>query len=150
MKASLIILLTILTQVVKSQTLEFDSLKVYSKSFYSESPIRIDKFYLMVTGDSATIYDKEVIRKLNLNLKNLVNNKNSKRSLKRLRMVYKPDLIDVRTVFLFFKGTQVESIGISPHSMIFINDLLFERNDRSVEDAIANSKKIYEMMFPTR
>lgn len=128
---------------------EFDSVKIYCIPYYSERVIKIDQSLLMVEGDSIVISDKILGNKLFIDLKQLIK-KRPLKTLKKLRDNFAPFAINVRAVFVFYKGKQKITIGISSQALMFVDDLVFEKKDRKLENIVKPSKQLYKMLFPTK
>src|SRR6187455_3449501 len=82
-----------------AQDSKFDSLKFYGMPYYSETHNRIDRYSIVVYGDSVHIKDKIMIQELFDNLKKLTKTSSNAR-LKNLRTDFEPDLINIRALFI--------------------------------------------------
>jgi hypothetical protein len=128
---------------------KFDSLKVYSMSYYSESAIKIDASLLMAQGDTTVITDTAIVNKIFNALLNMKKETSSK-YLRKLRKNFAKYSIDVRAVFVFYNNRSQNTIGISHQSLMFIDNEVFEKKDVKLEDIVKPSAELYKNLFPTR
>lgn len=131
------------------QIKSFDSVKLFTFPFYSESPIRRDYFSVIAAGDTAIEKSKETSTRLYNNLIGLIKKNNSSEQ-KQLRKEDKNYTINVNVVFIFYKGNKQTFIGLSPQQMMFVDKLLYFRNNKKVESTILPILKFYKLIFPTR
>jgi hypothetical protein len=131
-----------------SQSNQFDSVRVYSMPYYSLSIVSVNASLLMAQGDTTLITDKKLSDKIFIDL-SAMKETNSNRSLKKLRQDFGKFSIDVRAVFVFYKGLNEMIIGISNHSLMFIDDLVFKKKDKRLEDIVKPSSQLYKSLFPT-
>jgi hypothetical protein len=127
---------------------KFDSVKVYTSSFYGTGP-HLNKYDIMYSGDSVLITDSQIINQF---YEKLIGMKKLTRvnKLKKLRQDFTSISMNVRAVFVFYNGQNKIIIGVSPQSLIFFDHLVFETNDNKLEDIVKSSNQIYKNLFPTR
>ncbi len=148
----LIIIITffiIKDDVLAQYPTKFDSLKVYSMSYYSESAIKIDASLLMAQGDTIVITDTAIVNKIFNDLLNMKKWMSCKR-IRKLRKNLTKYSIDVRAVFVFYNSRSQNTIGISHQSLMFINNEVFEKKGIGLEDIVKPSVELYKNLFPTR
>lgn len=124
---------------------DFDSLKVYTRSYYSSSFSRIDQSMLMMIGDSLSVFNKCVIGELDNGLRKMIK-KSSSKALKKIREDFNQNL-DVSALFIFFKGKNKTVIGISHTSLMFIDNLVYEKLYKKLEDVVRCEPRIYNNLF---
>lgn len=146
----LVIVFFVIKEDVSAQcSAKFDSLRVYSMSYYSESAIKIDASLLMTQGDTTVITDTAIINRIFNGLLRM-KRKTSHGYLRKLRKNFEKYSIDVRAVFVFYNSLSQKSIGISHQSLMFIDNEVFEKKDIGLEDIVKPSVALYKNLFPTR
>ncbi len=139
----------LMTKTGNSQNVIIDSVKVFCMPFFSESVYRIDRSNIFMYADSIIIKNDTICKKLYINLKHLVK-KESLKDLQNLRKDFRPNSINIRALFIFFQQSNAIVIGVSPQPMIFIDNLLYSRNDKKFETAVLPSKDLYDIFFPSK
>lgn len=149
-----IILISIALFSIKNETLaqyqiKFDSLKVYSMSYYSESAIKIDASLLMAQGDTTLITDTTIINKIYRGLLSM-KKRTSNEHLRTVRKNFSKYSVDVRAVFVFYSKLTQKTIGISRQSFMVIDGAVFIKKDIELEGVVKPSVELYKNLFPTK
>lgn len=125
----------------------YDSVTIYSLPFFSETHNRMDRYSLPFYSDTLKVKDTQVVRKLFAKLNYLLSS-SPKAKLKELRKDYSDSTIDVRALFIFYKGGKETVIGVSAQQMMFLDNKLFVGDNKKFEQIMhSTSKELYDALF---
>jgi hypothetical protein len=133
---------------VLGQNIEFDSVKVYTETYYGTGP-HLNQYNVMYSGDSVLITDNNIAVQF-YNKLYAMKKKSTLSNLKKIRNDFTAEGMNVRAVFVFYKKTEKTFIGISPQLLMFINSRVFEKKDIKLEDMVKPCVELYKNLFPTR
>lgn len=143
----LILILLICVNKVKAQIFSFDSMKVYSVPFNTESVVSLNMYYLIANGDSVISYENNAIQKIYNELLSL-KQKTTKEALRKVRRDYKVDGLNVRALFVFYSKSHKIFIGVSPQLLMFVDRLVYRQKDKDFKDIAKMIKGLYEKLYP--
>lgn len=143
----LILILLVCGNEVKAQTFSFDSLKVYSVPFNTESVVSLNMYYLIANGDSVISYEKNTMQKTYNELLSF-KQKTTKEALRKVRRDYKVDGLNVRALFIFYSKSHRIFIGVSPQLLMFVDGLVYRQKDKDFKDIAKMIKGLYENLYP--
>lgn len=133
---------------VLGQNIEFDSVKVYTETYYGTGP-HLNQYNVMYSGDSVLITDNNIAVQF-YNKLCAMKKKSTLYNLKKVRKDFTSANMNVRAVFVFYNNFKKTVIGISPQPLMFINSTVFEKKDIGLEDIVKPSVELYKKLFPTK
>lgn len=142
------IVLFLTKNCVLGQSFEFDSVKIYTESYYG-TELHLNQYNIMYTGDSILITDSKIAEQFFSKL-NAMKKKSTLYNLKKIRNDFTPESINVRAVFVFYNNSKKTVIGISPQPLMFIDNTVFEKKDIKLESIVKPSAQLYKNLFPTK
>ena len=143
----LIIILSFCLAKAKTQNFSFDSLKVYSVPFNTESVVALNLYHLIANSDSVISHEKNIIQKIYTKLINLKQSI-GKNSLSKVRREYKIDGLDVRVLFVFYANGRKILIGISPQLLMFVDKSIYRQKDQNFKRVAKILPALYENLYP--
>jgi hypothetical protein len=133
---------------VLGQIIQFDSVKVYTNTYYG-TELHLNQNNLLYGGDSVLITDIKMTEQFFIKL-SAMKGKSTLSKLKKIRKDFTSTSINVRAVFVFYKKSERIIIGISPQPLMFINNIVFEKRDIKLEHIVKPSTQLYKNLFPTK
>lgn len=122
----------------------YDSLCVYYVKYTSTFPTFLSENYLKTMGDSLVFAGGKKISKLQFDLSTM-KKKTTVEKLNKIRKQFSLSSIDIRILFEFYyKGKLKQKIGVSYLPLMFINNSVFECDNKKLKSISLFSENLYQ------